>query len=84
MGVGKKTYKPLDDLLDRTGLKKCAIADRLGVDSSTLYKWRVSPNTMGIDEMEKLSSILGVDFFDLYQIVKKFKIKVDKNATKPA
>ncbi|MDO4680302.1 MAG: helix-turn-helix transcriptional regulator [Aerococcus sp.] len=76
-----KTYPPLDQLINSTGLKLTAIADRLGVDTSTLYKWRVYPNTIGIDEMESLAKITGVSFLDIYKITKKFKQEVAKKST---
>lgn len=68
-----KTFKPLDDLIDKTGLKKTAIANRIGIDASTFYKWRVNPTNIGIDGLEKLSTILNVTFMDLYNLTKKFK-----------
>ena len=75
--IETKTYGPWDELIEDTGLKKTVIAERLGVEYSTFYKWRVSPNTISIDNLENLSSILDVSFFELYEIVKKFKEKVD-------
>ncbi|RLK63177.1 hypothetical protein D3H64_06185 [Atopobacter sp. AH10] len=72
-----KTFKPLDDLLDKTGYKLTYIAEQLGIKPSTLYKWRVSPNMIGVDGMEGIAKLTGVDFIDVYNIVKKFKEKVD-------
>jgi len=37
---------------------------------------------MDINHMELLAEILGVDFFDIYELRKKFTQQVSKNATK--
>ncbi|RAN51498.1 hypothetical protein B8A39_06555 [Dolosigranulum pigrum] len=71
--MAKKTFKPLDELIDSTGLKKTAIAEKLNVDISTLYKWRVSPDTMSIDVMERLADVLNLEFYDIYEVAKKFR-----------
>lgn len=36
---------------------------------------------MNIKHMESLASVLGVDFFVIYEVRKNFKDEVDKNAT---
>lgn len=68
-----KTFKPLDDIIDKTGLKKHVIAQTLGIDNSTFYKWRVNPRNISIDGMEKLAVICNVSFLDVYNAIKKFK-----------
>lgn len=77
-----KTYEPLDELLNNTGYKLGYIAKKLDIERSTLYKWRVSPDTISVDGMEAIAELTGVKFIDVYNIVKKFKLEVDLNATK--
>lgn len=80
--MDKKTYKPLEDLINNSGLKLKYIAHALGVTRQRLYEIRVNPASMGIDQADILADLLDVDFMVIYKIYKKFKLKVDKNATK--
>lgn len=79
--MNTKTYKPLDDLIEKSGLKLWFIADELGVSRQRLHDIRMDPSTMSIDQMEKLAVILNVGFMDVYGIYKNFKEEVDKNTT---
>jgi predicted transcriptional regulator len=79
--MSNETFKELDDLISRSGLKLNFIAEELGVSRQRLYEIRVKPNTMGIDQMEKMAYLLNVDFMDIYKIYKNFKQKVSNNAT---
>lgn len=76
-----KTYFPLDNLLNESGLKYNYIADEMGISRAQLYNMRVDPTVMGIDHMESLAKILGCNFSDIYSIRKKFRKEVDKNTT---
>jgi len=78
-----KTYEPLDELMERTGLKYGYIANELGVSTQRLYDIRVNPRSMSIEQMEKLAQILNVSFMDIYKVQKKFRKEVDKNITTP-
>lgn len=80
--MSDETFKELDDLISKRGLKFNFIANKLGVSRQRLYEMRVNPSTMGIDQMEKLAQLLNVDFMDIYEIYKNFKQKVSNNATK--
>lgn len=77
----KKTYQDLDDLLDSTGLKKKIIAERLGVDYSTFYSWRVKPSMISAVELGELSEVTGIDFNVLFKVVKNFKKQLDIKAS---
>ncbi len=79
--IPKRTYKPLDEIIDSSGLKKSVIAERLGVDYSTFYHWRVKPSSISAIELGKLSNILGVDFLSLLEVIKKFGEEHDKMAS---
>lgn len=68
-----KTYKPLDELLEQTGLKKKVIAERLCVDNATLYKWRKNPTSISAVALGELSEVTGIPFMILFQTVKNFK-----------
>lgn len=76
-----KTYQPLDELLDETGLKKKVIAERMGVDYSVFYKWRKNPKSISAIELGELSEATGISFTVLYDTVKKFKVEHDKLAS---
>lgn len=80
--MSEETFRELDDLISDSGLKLNFIADELGITRQRLYEIRLKPNTMGIDQMEKLAQLLNVDFMDIYNIYKNFKKIVSKNATK--
>lgn len=79
--AGTKTYKPLDDLIDKTGLKKKVIVDRLGIDYTTFYRWRVKPSSITAVELGELSEVSGIDFMLLFTVVKNFKTEHDKLAS---
>ncbi|MHC5375591.1 hypothetical protein ACYSNU_17630 [Enterococcus sp. LJL120] len=74
----RKTYQPLDDLLDESGLKKKIIAERLGIDYSTFYNWRIKPSVISAVELGELSDITRIDFMRFYKVVKKFSSEHDK------
>lgn len=73
MELTKKTYEPLDNLIESTGLKYTYIAEQLGKDVSTIYKWRLNPKSMDIRQMEDLANVIGVEFYDVYDVVKNFE-----------
>lgn len=77
-----KTYKPLEELIEASGLKLDYIAEEMDISRQRLYSIRLNPDTMGINQMEQLALLLNVDFMDIYNIYKKFKKEVPKNATK--
>lgn len=79
--MSEETFKELDDLITRSGLKLNFIADEMNISRQRLYEIRMKPNTMGVDQMEKLAHLLNVEFMDIYQIYKNFQKNVSKNAT---
>ena len=79
--MSEETFKELDDLISKSGLKLNFIADEMNISRQRLYEIRMKPNTMGVDQMEKLAHLLSVDFMDIYQVYKNFKKEVSKNAT---
>ena len=79
--MSEETFEGLDDLISKSGLKLNFIADEMNISRQRLYEIRMKPNTMGVDQMEKLAHLLSVDFMDIYQVYKNFKKEVSKNAT---
>lgn len=79
--MSNETFKELDELIFNSGLKLNFVAEELGISRQRLYEIRMKPNTMGIDQMEKLAQILNVNFMDIYEVYKKFTLEVSKNAT---
>lgn len=79
--MSEETFEELDDLISKSGLKLNFIADEMNISRQRLYEIRMKPNTMGVDQMEKLAHLLNVDFMDIYQVYKNFKKEVSKNAT---
>lgn len=78
------TYKPLDDLLDRSGLKKEAIARKMNIDVSYLYRLRSNPQNISAIRLGEMAEATGVDFVELYDAVKKFTLEHDKLAKSDA
>ncbi|MFT9268399.1 MAG: helix-turn-helix transcriptional regulator [Liquorilactobacillus nagelii] len=76
------TYKPLDDLLNKSGLKKEAIARKMNIDVSYLYKLRSNPKNISAIRLGEMAEVTGVDFAELYSTVKKFALEHDKLAKK--
>lgn len=76
------TYKPLDDLLNKSGLKKEAIAKKMNIDVSYLYKLRSNPKNISAIRLGEMAEVTGVDFAELYSTVKKFALEYDKLAKK--
>lgn len=74
----KKTYKPLDDLLETSGLKMEVIAKRMGISYDVFYKLRKFPNTISAIRLGTMSKVTGVDFLQLMEVVKKFDEELDK------
>ena len=56
-GMSNETFKELDELIFNSGLKLNFVAEELGISRQRLYEIRMKPNTMGIDQMEKLAQI---------------------------
>ncbi len=77
-----KTYAPLDEMIDKTGLKYSFIANELGVTTQRLYTMRTNPKTINVEQMERLAQIINVSFMDIYKVQKNFREEVDKNTTK--
>lgn len=78
----KTTFKPLDKLIEERGLHYSFVAKKMGINPSYLWRMRCDPLKMNINHMELLAEVLGVDFFTIYEIRKKFTQKVAKNTTK--
>lgn len=76
-----KTYSPLDKELSSTELKMTAIANKMDIDISYLYRLRVNPKNISALQLGAMAEATGIDFDVLYGIVKKFNSKVDKKAT---
>lgn len=75
------TYQPLDDLINKSGLKYQFISKELNVSYNYFWKMRVDPRKMNIAQMERLAELLDVSFFEIYAIQKKFREEVDKKTT---
>lgn len=81
MSKSTKTYQPLDDLIDKSGLKYKVVSERVGIPYNRFWRIRVKPSLLQIDEMEKIADVLNVDFMTVYKINKNFRKEVDKNTT---
>jgi predicted transcriptional regulator len=67
-----KTCKPFDELIENSGLKYSAVAEKMGIDQSRLYKIRINPKKLKFDQAEVLSSIIGVELPVIYATIKNF------------
>lgn len=75
-------YNSIDEAIDEAGLKQEFIAKKMGISRQRLYDLRKNPTLLNIEQMELLANILNLKFSDIYDIRKKFKKEVDKNATR--
>jgi len=73
-----KTYKPLDDLIKSTGMKYSAVAERMGIDMSYLYRLRKSPDYLDGKLIYRLSLATGIDQNKIFDISYFFAKQVDK------
>lgn len=74
----KKTYKPLDDLLKKTGMTFKAIADKSGMKDYTLYRLRQRPSKMDQKDIINIADATGIDERKISDITLFFARKVDK------
>ncbi|MFC0727668.1 hypothetical protein [Enterococcus faecalis] len=76
------TFKAFDDLILSKGLRYDFVANKMGISTCYLWRLRKDPRKMNIKHMELLANVLEIDFFDVYELRKKFVSEVDKNTTK--
>lgn len=74
----KKTYEPLDELLESTGMKYSAIAEKSNIDKSYLYRLRKKPSKLDGELILRISKATGIDKNKLFDISYFFATKVDK------
>lgn len=74
----KKTYEPLDALLDSSGLRMEVIAERMGISYDVFYRLRKSPNTISAIRLGRMSKVTGVGLLQLMDVVKNFESELDK------
>ena len=79
--VEKKTYEPLDELLDSSGLKYIAIARKINIPYNTFYKWRVNPRKIDAVSAANIAEAIGADLADVILVLKNFTQKLDKKAS---
>lgn len=79
--MAQLTYEPLDELIEKSGMKLDSVANSMGISRQRLYELRKNPLALGIEQMELLANCLRVSFSDIYEVRKKFKKEVDKNTT---
>lgn len=76
--VGKKTYKPFDELLQSTGMKYAAIAEKSGMKDYTLYRLRMQPSKLDSVTIAKISEATGINEEKIFKLSYFFATKVDK------
>lgn len=74
----EKTYKPLDDLLESSGMKLEQISEKSGIPYSTLYKWRINPRRIKAIELGLIANVTHINLDEYMRILKKFKLELDK------
>lgn len=77
----KKTFQQLDELLDSSGLKYVAIAEKINIPYNTLYKWRVNPSRIDAVSAANLAEVLGIELSEVIIVLKNFNLKLDKMAS---
>lgn len=56
----------IGELRERAGMTKVQLADRLGVDISTVCKWETGPNRPKADEILRLAELFGCTIDELF------------------
>jgi len=60
----------IEELIEASGLKNEYIAEKVGVDVRTLYKWRKGETMPRLDKAVKLAEVLDVEVMELYTLEK--------------
>jgi len=60
----------IDDLIKTSGLKHKYIAEKIGISTRTLYKWRKNESFPRLDQAVKLAVILKCKVDDLFELKK--------------
>ncbi|WP_428815232.1 hypothetical protein [Lactococcus lactis] len=67
-----KTYKPLDDILKKSGVRYEAIARNMGITYNALYRIRLAPNKLTLDKLKELEKAAGLEDNSIYDLMKNF------------
>lgn len=76
--MAKTTYKPFDDLLQTTGMKYKAIAEKAGMKDYILYRLRQQPSKLDSATIAKISKATGINEEKIFKVSYFFATKVDK------
>lgn len=67
IGQKRRAHLYIQEWFVHRGLSDAKVADRLGLDRTTIWKWRTKPSRMDPGKMEALANILDIEPNDLYR-----------------
>jgi transcriptional regulator with XRE-family HTH domain len=67
IGQKRRAHLYLDEWFAHRGLNDAKVADRLGLDRTTVWKWRTNPSRLDPGKMEALAEALDIDPAELYR-----------------
>jgi len=72
MVKNSKTYQPLDEVIEKSGIKYKVIAERMGVSYDSLRNWRIEPNKLTLERIQELEQVIGAEQGTIYKVMKNF------------
>ncbi len=67
IGQRRRAHLYLEEWFAHRGLNDAKVADRLGLDRTTVWKWRTNPSRLDPGKMEALASALDIEPAQLYR-----------------
>lgn len=67
IGQRRRAHLYLDEWFAHRSLNDAKVADRLGIDRTTVWKWRTNPSRLDPGKMDALAAALDIEPADLYR-----------------
>lgn len=67
IGQRRRAHLYIDEWFEFRGLNDAKVGQRLGLDRTTVWKWRTNPNRLDPGKMEALAGALDIEPAELYR-----------------
>src|SRR4051812_7717899 len=67
IGQRRKAHLYIDEWFEHRGLNDEKVGERLGIDRTTVWKWRKNPSRLDPGKMEALAAALDIEVPQLYR-----------------
>lgn len=67
IGQRRKAHLYIDEWFEHRGLNDEKVGERLGIDRTTVWKWRKNPSRLDPGKMEALAAALDIEPAELYR-----------------